>query len=198
MVFPNTYGKIVKLLVGDERGGREARARVLRHRAHARASGRCSTWACSGRRSSSRSSSTSSAGIPPTVESLQLQKQDRAGPRAGERVGGDRHQPRASGACSRRRSCSAATSASGSRTTSTCPTATMAQSNGELVEVAARMVRDVGRRPATVEEAREILGADERAPDAARLRAHQGRRARAAWRRSRCLTRSGATRSARA
>jgi 3-keto-5-aminohexanoate cleavage enzyme len=35
---------------------------------------------------------------------------------------------------------------------------TMAKSNGELVEVAARMVRDVGRKPATVEQAREILG----------------------------------------
>ncbi len=34
MVFPNTYGKIIKLLDGHERGRREARARVLRHRAH--------------------------------------------------------------------------------------------------------------------------------------------------------------------
>ncbi len=34
---------------------------------------------------------------------------------------------------------------------------TMARSNGELVEVAVRMVRDVGRRPATVDEARAIL-----------------------------------------
>ncbi len=35
---------------------------------------------------------------------------------------------------------------------------TMAKSNGELVDVAVRMVRDVGRKPATVEQAREILG----------------------------------------
>jgi 3-keto-5-aminohexanoate cleavage enzyme len=35
---------------------------------------------------------------------------------------------------------------------------TMARSNGELVEVAVRMVRDTGRRPATVAEARDILG----------------------------------------
>ena len=34
----------------------------------------------------------------------------------------------------------------------------MAKSNGELVEVAVRLTRDVGRRPATVEEARQILG----------------------------------------
>jgi uncharacterized protein (DUF849 family) len=35
---------------------------------------------------------------------------------------------------------------------------TMARSNAALVEVAARMVRDVGRRPATVDEARRLLG----------------------------------------
>ncbi|MGH7295210.1 MAG: 3-keto-5-aminohexanoate cleavage protein, partial [Polyangiaceae bacterium] len=35
---------------------------------------------------------------------------------------------------------------------------TMAKSNGELVEVAVRMVRDTGRKPATVAQAREILG----------------------------------------
>ena len=38
------------------------------------------------------------------------------------------------------------------------PDGKVAQSNGELVEVAVRMTRDVGRRPATVEEARKILG----------------------------------------
>lgn len=37
------------------------------------------------------------------------------------------------------------------------PSGEMAKSNGELVEVAARMTRDIGRRPATVEEARRIL-----------------------------------------
>lgn len=37
------------------------------------------------------------------------------------------------------------------------PGGEMAKSNGELCEVAVRMVRDVGRRPATVEEARGIL-----------------------------------------
>jgi 3-keto-5-aminohexanoate cleavage enzyme len=37
------------------------------------------------------------------------------------------------------------------------PSGEMAKSNGELVEVLVRLVRDVGRRPATVEEAREIL-----------------------------------------
>ena len=40
------------------------------------------------------------------------------------------------------------------------PNGQMAKSNGDLVEVAARMVRDMGRRPATVEEARKILSLD--------------------------------------
>jgi uncharacterized protein (DUF849 family) len=37
------------------------------------------------------------------------------------------------------------------------PNGEMAKSNGELVDVAVRMVRDVGRKPATVDEARQIL-----------------------------------------
>ena len=37
------------------------------------------------------------------------------------------------------------------------PSGEMAKSNGELVEVAVRLTRDVGRRPATVDEARQIL-----------------------------------------
>jgi uncharacterized protein (DUF849 family) len=38
------------------------------------------------------------------------------------------------------------------------PDGSMARSNGELVEVAARMTRDVGRKLASVEQARELLG----------------------------------------
>src|SRR5262245_29460404 len=37
------------------------------------------------------------------------------------------------------------------------PNGEMAKSNGELVEVLVRQVRDVGRRPATIDEARSIL-----------------------------------------
>jgi uncharacterized protein (DUF849 family) len=39
---------------------------------------------------------------------------------------------------------------------------TMATSNGQLVETAVRMVRDVGRRPATVDEARQLLALEAR------------------------------------
>jgi 3-keto-5-aminohexanoate cleavage enzyme len=41
------------------------------------------------------------------------------------------------------------------------PNGQMAKNNGELVEVAVRMTRDIGREPATVEEARKILRLDE-------------------------------------
>ena len=41
------------------------------------------------------------------------------------------------------------------------PNGSMAKSNGELVEVAARLVRDVGRTVASVEDARVILGLGE-------------------------------------
>jgi 3-keto-5-aminohexanoate cleavage enzyme len=53
------------------------------------------------------------------------------------------------------------------------PNGTMAKSNGELVEVAARMTRDVGRRPATVEEARKILQLDAVKPQAAQAASTQ-------------------------
>ena len=41
------------------------------------------------------------------------------------------------------------------------PSGEMAASNGAMVEVAARLTRDVGREPATVEEARKILHLDQ-------------------------------------
>src|SRR5690606_22990326 len=47
------------------------------------------------------------------------------------------------------------------------PNGEMARSNGELIEVAARMVRDCGRKVATVEQARQILGLDDLRPQPA-------------------------------
>jgi len=51
------------------------------------------------------------------------------------------------------------------------PNGQMAKSNGELIEVAARIVRDVGRRPATVEEAKKILSLDQFKPQEAKAQA---------------------------
>src|SRR2546421_2524676 len=46
------------------------------------------------------------------------------------------------------------------------PDGTMARSNGDLIAQARQMTEDVGRRPATVEEARELLGVRTREPAA--------------------------------
>jgi uncharacterized protein (DUF849 family) len=46
------------------------------------------------------------------------------------------------------------------------PDGTMARSNGDLVAKARRMCEDSGRRPATVLEARELLGIRAREPAA--------------------------------
>jgi uncharacterized protein (DUF849 family) len=43
----------------------------------------------------------------------------------------------------------------------------MARSNGELIAKARQMCEDVGRRPATVQEARALLGIRPRAGDPA-------------------------------
>jgi len=43
------------------------------------------------------------------------------------------------------------------------PDGTMARSNGDLVAKARQLTQDVGRRLATVDEARELLGLGERA-----------------------------------
>ena len=42
------------------------------------------------------------------------------------------------------------------------PNGDMARSNGDLVGKARQMVEDIGRRPATVAEARELLGTPKR------------------------------------
>ena len=44
------------------------------------------------------------------------------------------------------------------------PNGEMARSNGDLIEVAARMVRDCGRKVATVDEAKKILSLDQFTP----------------------------------
>ena len=51
------------------------------------------------------------------------------------------------------------------------PSGEMARSNGDLIDVAARMTRDVGRKVATVEDAKKILGLAEHAPKTAQTTA---------------------------
>jgi 3-keto-5-aminohexanoate cleavage enzyme len=96
-------------------------------------------------------------GLPPTVESVQLQKRvamDLAPGSEWEVIGISR--------CQWRMLATALVLGGNVRVgledNLYLPAGVPARSNGDLVDVAVRMVRDVGRRPATVDEARAILG----------------------------------------
>ena len=92
-------------------------------------------------------------GIPPTVESLQLQSK-LAQPGSEWEVIGISH-------CHWRMLATALVLGGNIRTGLEdhlyLPNGEMAKSNGEMVEVAERLCRDTGRKPATVEQARQIL-----------------------------------------
>ncbi len=92
-------------------------------------------------------------GIPPTVEALQLQTKIRV-PDTEWEVIGISH-------CHWRMLATALVLGGNIRTGLEdhlyLPSGEMATSNAQMVEVAARLCRDVGRRPATVEEAKQIL-----------------------------------------
>lgn len=93
-------------------------------------------------------------GIPPLVESLQLQTKIMPAGSEWEVIG--------IGRCGWRMAASALVLGGNVRVgledNFYLPNGEMAKSNGDLVEVAARMTRDVGRKVATVEQARAILG----------------------------------------
>ena len=163
MVFPNTYGKIGTLLAAMNEAGVKAELECfdtghthgvwpLVHMGLLRPPLQFSFIV------------NVLGGLPPTVESLQLQRQIALdlGPGSEWEVIGI-------GRCQWRMLAAALVLGGNVRVGLEDnfyrpDGATMAKSNGELVEIAVRMVRDVGRRPATVEEAREILGLSAAAP----------------------------------
>jgi 3-keto-5-aminohexanoate cleavage enzyme len=111
-------------------------------------------------------------GIPPTVESVQLQKQiaSDVAPGSEWEVIGISH-------CQWRMLATALVLGGNVRVgledNLYLPGGEMAKSNAELVTVAMRMVRDVGRKPASVQQAREILGLRAESPVA--IAAENGR-----------------------
>src|SRR5580704_735561 len=156
MVFPNTYGKIVKLLsVMNEAGVKPELECFDTGHTHG-------VWPLLDMGVLHPPLQFSFilnvlGGLPPTVESLQLQKRialDLA-PDSEWEVIGISH-------CQWRMLATALVLGGNVRVgledNLYLSNGKMAKSNGELVEVAARMVRDVGRKPATVEQTREILG----------------------------------------
>ncbi len=157
MVFPNTYGKITKLISAMNEAGVKPELECF-DTGHTHG-----VWPLVDMGLLKPPLQFSFivnvlGGIPPTVESLQLQKQIASTVAPGcewEVIGISK--------CQWRMLATALVLGGNVRVgledNFYLPDdTTMAKSNGELVDVAVRMVRDVGRKPATIQEARDILG----------------------------------------
>lgn len=159
MVFPNTYEKIIKMLTAMNESGVKPELECF-DTGHT-----YGVWPLLDMGVLKKPLQFSFivnvlGGIPPTVESLQLQKKialDLA-PGSEWEVIGISH-------CQWRMLATALVLGGNIR----CgledhlylPDGTMAKSNGALVEVAVRLVRDTGRKVASVDEARQILSLDQ-------------------------------------
>jgi uncharacterized protein (DUF849 family) len=159
MVFPNTYEKIIKLLkVMNEAGVKpELECFDIGH-THG-------IWPLLDMGILKKPLQFSFivnvlGGLPPTVESLQLQTKIMPPGSEWEVIGISK--------CGWRMIASALVLGgnvrAGLEDNLYLPNGEMARSNGELIETTARMVRDVGRKVATVDEAREILGLSQFSP----------------------------------
>jgi 3-keto-5-aminohexanoate cleavage enzyme len=152
MVFPNTYGKIIKLLTAMNEADVKPELECF-DTGHTHG-----VWPLLDMGVLKKPLQFSFivnvlGGIPPTVESLQLQTKIMPPGSEWEVIGISRCGWRMIGAAA----VLGGNVRAGLEDNLYLPNGTMARSNGELIEVAARIVRDVGRKVATVEEAREIL-----------------------------------------
>jgi uncharacterized protein (DUF849 family) len=152
MVFPNTYEKIIKLLAAMNEAGVKPELECF-DSGHTNG-----VWPLVDMGVLKPPLQYSFivnvlGGIPPTVESLQLQSK-LAQPGSEWEVIGISH-------CHWRMLATALVLGGNIRTGLEdhlyLPNGEMAKSNGEMVEVAERLCRDTGRKPATVEQARQIL-----------------------------------------
>lgn len=155
MVFPNTYGKIMKLLASMNASGVKPELECF-DTGHTHG-----VWPLLDMGILEPPLQFSFivnvlGGIPPLVESLQLQTKIMPPGSEWEVIGISK--------CGWRMIAAALVLGgnirAGLEDNLYLPSGEMARSNGDLVDVAARMCRDVGRRPATVEQARAILGLD--------------------------------------
>ncbi len=152
MVFPNTYGKIIKMLSAMNEAGVKPELECF-DTGHTHG-----IWPLLDMGILKPPLQFSFivnvlGGIPPTVESLQLQTKIMPQGSEWEVIGISRPQWRMIATAL----VLGGNIRCGLEDNFYLPNGTIAQSNGELVETAVRMVRDVGRRPATVEETYEIL-----------------------------------------
>ncbi len=159
MVFPNPYSKIKKLLVAMNEAGVKPELECF-DTGHTHG-----TWPLIEMGLLRKPLQFSFilnvlGGIPPGVESLQLQTKIMPEGSQWEVIGISHCQWRMLGAAL----VLGGNIRCGLEDHLYLPNGEMAKSNGDLVEVATRMTRDVGREPATVEEARAILGLDQFQP----------------------------------
>jgi uncharacterized protein (DUF849 family) len=156
MVFPNTYGKIVKLLSAMNEANVKPELECF-DTGHTHG-----VWPLLDMGVLKPPLQFSFivnvlGGLPPSVESLQLQQRI-----AGEVAPGSEWEVIGISHCQWRMLAAALVLGGNVRVgledNLYLPGGEQAKSNGDLVEVAARMVRDVGRKVASVEQAREILG----------------------------------------
>ncbi len=153
MVFPNTYGKIIKMLSAMNEAGVKPELECF-DTGHTHG-----IWPLLDMGILKPPLQFSFilnvlGGIPPTIESLQLQTKLMPAGSEWEVIGISRPQWRMIAAAL----VLGGNIRCGLEDNFYLPNGAVAQSNGELVDVAVRMVRDVGRRPATLDETYQILG----------------------------------------
>jgi 3-keto-5-aminohexanoate cleavage enzyme len=158
LVFPNTYAKIQKLLAAMNEAGVKPELECF-DSGHTQGVGPLLDLGLLRPPLQFSFIVNVLGGIPPLVESLQLQTRIMPPGSEWEVIGISHGQWRMLGAAL----VLGGNVRCGLEDHLYLPNGEMAKSNGELVEVAVRLTRDVGRRPATVEEARQILGLGGRA-----------------------------------
>jgi len=159
MIFPNTYSKIIKLLNAMNEAGVKPELECF-DTGHTHG-----IWPLLDMGVLKKPLQFSFivnvlGGIPPLVESLQLQTKIMPPGSEWEVIGISKCGWRMIGAAI----ALGGNIRAGLEDNLYLPSGEMAQSNGQLIEVAARMVRDTGRKVATVEETKKILGLDQFKP----------------------------------
>ena len=159
MIFPNTYSKIIKLLEAMNEAGVKPELECF-DTGHTHG-----IWPLLDMGVLKKPLQFSFilnvlGGIPPLVESLQLQTKIMPAGSEWEVIGISKCGWRMIGAAL----ALGGNIRAGLEDNLYLPSGEMAQSNGQLIEVAARMVRDCGRKVATVEQTRQILGLDQFKP----------------------------------
>ena len=162
MVFPNTYGKIIKMLSAMNESGVKPELECF-DTGHTHG-----IWPLLDMGILKQPLQFSFilnvlGGIPPSVESLQLQTKIMPAGSEWEVIGISKCGWRMIGAAL----VLGGNVRAGLEDNLYLPSGEMARSNGDLIDVAARMCRDMGRKVATVEEATKILALDAFKPELA-------------------------------